>query len=260
MKNCILCLLVSVMVSCVSDARGDLFDVSASAESYVKEATTTGNPISFVAADTTGLSVGKVFKGKALGIIPFELPSIPAGHVVTGANLSFSAFRIGNAGGSTHADLYGLDFRTSTDYSANGLLTSYFYASPFQNATDPDATLIQNDILTLLQVNTDFTTGLETNSVADDTLATYLNTQLVGGAVAGDFVFLRFNVDDFDSGQNGHTYIIGSTTATSPNNEVAVLSITTAAVPEPSAFLFGSLVCSVLGLRSARRGRCHQKN
>ena len=177
------------------------------------------------------------------------MPVLPVGHTVVGANLTFSAREYGTGGGSVRTDLYGLDRRAgaavlSTDY--------YFSGSDHLNNTHDTnlaTTLIQDAILATGAPNANSAyLSFETDTNADTALVDYLNNQYTSGTGAspGDFAFFRFNND-----RNLFTgFQLGSSTA----GTEAVLSITTA-VPEPSAFLFGSLVCTVLGLRSVRRGQ-----
>jgi len=260
MKSFLWCLLGLVFFSCVSDARGDLFtiDVEQDRDSYIRRNNATGNPITVVTVDSNntgstldpsaGLYVGRVSHSagsfSSVAVLPFKLPVIPAGYTIVDANFSFSAFQIGS--GLLSADLYGLGSRASASVEADD-----FYES---SGTDTsDATLLQNAILNTSLNLTDSFSQLETDANADSALVDYLNDQFSAGASAGDFVFLRFNFEDF-LGAGSAYYRIGSSVETGSVNG-ASLSITTAAVPEPSAFLFGTLVCVVSGLRYSRRGR-----
>ncbi len=247
MKSCLLCLLCSFIFFCVSDARGDLFTIPVSGDRYVKKTnagTTTVEP-----EDLGGLIVGKIGNqfpqavATSVGVLPFEFPSIPVGHVVVGANLSFSAHRFGPQFGAPSVDLYGLDFRTTGVVEAGD-----YYHNPGM-IDNTNAALIQAAILSPGVGTGPPFFSFETDATADSALVDYLNNQITDLAFAGDFVFLRFNVDDNQSG-DPQLYRIGS----SAGSLGAVLTVITA-VPEPSAFLFGTLACVVFGVRSTRRER-----
>ena len=231
---------------------GDAFSIDVTGDDeYVRRRThETTLHFSTVGLGQSGLRAGRNSSNGTtyinVAVLPFEMPVIPAGHVIIDANLSFSANR-NVTYGSTAADLYGLDFRSNND-----ILLSDFYYAP-TGTHDPNASLIQDSILTA----NDFTTNFGFNTFNTDStgpnassnLVSYLNNQIA--ANTGNFAFFRFNTDDAAISTWNN---IGSSSGTSTDNIGAVLSITTA-VPEPSAFLFGSLVCTFLGLRSSHRGR-----
>ncbi len=270
MKSFFLCLLGLFVFSCVTDARGDITsNISATNDRYLRRHTSGTNVYTNVylggteSSNDDDLFVGERSSGfntfRNNAILPFVLPAIPAGHVVIDANLSFSASRFATfSSGFPEADLYGLNYRTSTNILDTPTLQADYYHSATQ-AHDPNASLIQDSIMSynLFTSNGTFATDyntFNTDSGADSALVSYLNTQYTNGATAGDYALLRLNADgNGGAGLGSQFYKVGSSLGSSE----AVLTITTnaIAVPEPSAFLFGSLVCTFLGLRSARRGR-----
>lgn len=238
MKSCLLCLLLSIFFSCATDARGDLFTINVSGDGSLED---DGD---LRPEDANGLIAGRAgspFADRFVAILPFALPVIPVGHHIIDANLSFDAHRFGPQSGTPAADLYGLDFRTSSTI----LPTDFFSES--NTDPSPNADKLQDNILDL-SIPLTFS-SFNTDLVGDAALATYLANQYTNGASPGDFAFLRFNVD---AGQAGSVklYRIGSTAGSLP----AVLTVVTA-VPEPSSFLFCTMACAIFGMRFTRRRR-----
>jgi hypothetical protein len=174
-------------------------------------------------------------------VFPFQLPVLPAGEVVTDANLDVTAFRSGTT--TFNADLYGLGFRATNAYT----LADFF--SGTLDATD--ATLIQDNQFTATTATGAARTG--TSAAGDAALVAYLNAQYVGGATGGSsFAFLRYSPDfavnpgTASSGSLGYPISSQETGAATQ----AVLTITTG-VPEPGGV--GLATAAVAGLLARRR-------
>jgi len=125
------------------------------------------------------------------GIIPFKLPARPSGQLVVSANLKVHV-NYGREWISSNVDLYGLPYNAaSTIYPAD------HYDGAYPDAT-ADVTAIQDDYFTknVDAGSLDTARFEETNVNGDNALVDYLNAQYDAGAVEGDYVFLRLNVDD----------------------------------------------------------------
>jgi len=125
------------------------------------------------------------------GIIPFKLPARPSGQLVVSANLKVHV-NYGREWISSNVDLYGLPYNAaSTIYPAD------HYDGAYPDAT-ADVTAIQDDYFTknVDAGSLDTARFEETNVNGDNALVNYLNAQYDAGAVEGDYVFLRLNVDD----------------------------------------------------------------
>ncbi|GAA4245373.1 T9SS type A sorting domain-containing protein [Winogradskyella damuponensis] len=125
------------------------------------------------------------------GIIPFKLPARPSGQLVVSANLKVHV-NYGREWISSNVDLYGLPYNAaSTIYPAD------HYDGAYPDAT-ADVTAIQDDYFTknVDAGSLDTARFEETNVSGDTALVDYLNAQYDAGAVEGDYVFLRLNVDD----------------------------------------------------------------
>eukprot|EP01093_Parvamoeba_rugata_P000717 TRINITY_DN1089_c0_g1_i2.p1 TRINITY_DN1089_c0_g1~~TRINITY_DN1089_c0_g1_i2.p1 ORF type:complete len:328 (+),score=98.06 TRINITY_DN1089_c0_g1_i2:41-1024(+) len=125
------------------------------------------------------------------GIIPFKLPARPSGQLVVSANLKVHV-NYGREWISSNVDLYGLPYNAaSTIYPAD------HYDGAYPDAT-ADVTAIQDDYFSknVDAGSLDTARFEETNANGDNALVDYLNAQYDAGAVEGDYVFLRLNVDD----------------------------------------------------------------
>eukprot|EP01093_Parvamoeba_rugata_P000716 TRINITY_DN1089_c0_g1_i1.p1 TRINITY_DN1089_c0_g1~~TRINITY_DN1089_c0_g1_i1.p1 ORF type:complete len:328 (+),score=93.71 TRINITY_DN1089_c0_g1_i1:41-1024(+) len=125
------------------------------------------------------------------GIIPFKLPARPSGQLVVSANLKVHV-NYGREWISSNVDLYGLPYNAaSTIYPADHFDDAY-------PDTTADVTGIQDDYFSknVDPGSLDTARFEETNAGGDTALVDYLNAQYDAGAVAGDYVFLRLNVDD----------------------------------------------------------------
>lgn len=124
-------------------------------------------------------------------IIPFKLPELPSGKTVLSANLKVHV-NYGREWISSNVDLYGLTYNSaSTIYSAN------HYDDAYPDGT-VGVTAIEDDYFAknVGTGNLDTPRFEETEASGDAALVAYLNAQYTAGAVAGDYVFLRLNVDN----------------------------------------------------------------
>ncbi|WP_458628304.1 T9SS type A sorting domain-containing protein [Winogradskyella sp. PC D3.3] len=124
-------------------------------------------------------------------IIPFKLPARPEGKLVVNANLKVHV-NYGREWISSNVDLYGLPYNAASTIDP---------ADHFDDAypdTTADVTAIQDDYFTknVDAGSLDTARFEETNPGGDTALVDYLNAQYDAGAVAGDYVFLRLNVDN----------------------------------------------------------------
>lgn len=127
--------------------------------------------------------------GGSCGIMPFMLPAIPEGGVVSSASLKIYVMN-----GTSHwiggkMDLYGLPYRTT-----NEITLADYYAGDFMT-TERNNTGIQEDLYHKnVAVGTADTDRFEeTTSAGNIALAAYINAQISAGAVEGDFIYLRMS-------------------------------------------------------------------
>jgi hypothetical protein len=188
-------------------------------------------------------------------VMPFQLPALAAGEVITAAYLQTQLYAL--VGTPGNADLYGIGAAGSPVVSASAAVSpSYYYQGPL----DTNNTLLQANFLTPAStVRTDANTGpfTDTSVAGDAALTAFLNTAEAGGTNAGDYVFLRISYDlsTIPGGNNAYAIL---TEDAGGANEKPLLSITEAeapAVPEPSSWmLFAS---GLLGLFALTR-RSHR--
>lgn len=198
--------------------------------------------------DETGnyaCTIGEFYApGGANYVMPFLLPTLPAGHQFASADLRLQLFEL--HGTPADADLYGLGARASST-----VLASDYYQGV---VADPsDATLLQQGLLTASSpLRTDANTGpfIYTSVSGNAALTAYLNAQYAGGAGAGTYVFLRLSphLDTVPPGWNAYAVL---TQDAGGAQEKPLLSYTTAPVPEPTA-LAGLVLSAGLLIRRRR--------
>ncbi|KAB1068069.1 T9SS type A sorting domain-containing protein [Tamlana haliotis] len=134
-------------------------------------------------------STGAAFTTSA--IIPFKLPVRPAGKLVVSANLSVHV-NYGREWITSNVDLYGLPYN-----AASTINPSHHYDDAYPDAA-AGITAIEDDYFAKNQAAGALDTARfeETSVSGDAALVDYLNAQYDAGAVAGDYVFLRLNVDN----------------------------------------------------------------
>ncbi|MCI2229845.1 T9SS type A sorting domain-containing protein [Polaribacter sp. MSW13] len=124
-------------------------------------------------------------------ILPFQLPERPAGKEVVEANLKVNVHYV-REWIDSNIDLYGLP------YSANNTLNPLnHYDDVYTSSHDSDVA-IQNDYITRIEnTGTAHTPDREvlSSSEGQTALVNYINAQYDAGAVAGDYIFLRLNID-----------------------------------------------------------------
>lgn len=171
-------------------------------------------------ANIGGANVGDA-EGASNYIIPFVLPTVPAGGF-TEANLRVVVIATAGAGMlDLHGDLYGLPFRTAAAAGSEGVvLTSMFHAD---TTVDGGATLIVDDFLT--GDTPGGNSPLETDAAGDSALVEYLNDQVDAGAVAGDYVYLRVSPDAAAPIGAGYTWTLSAAVDADAPPDRPILSI-----------------------------------
>lgn len=170
------------------------------------------------------------YPGGSSFVMPFLLPSLPAGQGFGTADLRFQLY------GKTEVfpptvgvDLYGLNRR-----ALDTLLSGDYYSSA---TIDPAAALIGEDVVTPAMGLAVYNTSGATNTA----LVNYLNAQYADGAGAGQYVFLRFSyAGDVPLTDTAYYFL---TQNASGETERPVLTYTTTAIPEAEtiAFLAGTI-------------------
>ena len=129
-------------------------------------------------------------------ILPFALPARPAGETVDFANLNVYV-SFGRQFVNANVDLHGLTFKQSI---ANGGTGSAISSADHFGGAYPDATAgvtaIEDDYFTKNVPLNNLDTPRWEETTAEANLIAYLNAQYDAGAVAGDWVFLRLNMDN----------------------------------------------------------------
>ncbi|WP_417875402.1 T9SS type A sorting domain-containing protein [Winogradskyella sediminis] len=150
-----------------------------------------GNNVGGINSLKIGASAADGSPNTTSAIIPFKLPARPTGQLVVSANLKVHV-NYGREWISSNVDLYGLPYNAaSTIYPAD------HYDGAYPDAT-ANVTAIQDDYFSknVDAGSLDTARFEETNVNGDNALVAYLNAQYDAGAVEGDYVFLRLNVDD----------------------------------------------------------------
>jgi hypothetical protein len=197
--------------------------------------------------DTTqGLQVGPTNANQdmAAGITVFQLPSL--GSVVnpfTTASFtiySSSSFTGTGTGLAADIDLYGLGRRASS-----AVLASDFFQGPTGGDTT-DATLLQGSLLSAGALGGG-NLAFSTNSTGSTALLNYLNAAYANGAGAGQYVFLRLNMDSNGTTSNRANFSSANTGGTSYVPQI------TYTIPEPGSLMLSAGAAVLLAGRRTRR-------
>lgn len=186
------------------------------------------------------LKVGTVSAGGRSTVYVFKLPDLgPVASPFDTANLTFKTQNIDSNTISTtkvNTDLYGLSRR---DAAAGVLPEDHFIGA----LDTTNATLLQDNILTPLASLAN--SSIDTDAGGDLALAAFLNAQYDGGVGAGQFVYLRLNVDKGTTASaTGYNVYTGNVTGSEP-------VITYTPLPEPASM--GLLAVGAAGLIRRRR-------
>ncbi len=188
--------------------------------------------------------VGYVNQGGVIGnsnsILVFQLPALPAGETVGEAHLSVALV----SGCSWFApvgavDVYGLGWRATP-----APVVDDFYVGPY-GGDATDATPIQHalDVPTWTGGQSATVYGTYGTDVAgDQALADYLNAQYAAGA-AGNYVFIRMNLDEDEQPLMAHYAFACANTPGSP------VTMTLTTVPEPTTLALLALGAAVIRRR-----------
>ncbi|MEM1022197.1 MAG: Ig-like domain-containing protein [Myxococcota bacterium] len=144
-----------------------------------------------------GAPVGNAAAGSVY-VAPFQLPEIPMGGFTEANFTTFINGVGGDAMPAINIDLYGLPFRSDPTVTPDQYFTG---------ALDPNATLLGDDFLVPTVAPG---APAETDDPTDQAIVDYLNAQVTAGAVAGDFVFLRFSPDADSPIGPGRTYDVSA--------------------------------------------------
>ena len=114
-------------------------------------------------------------------IIPFQLPTLGVNEKITAAEFSTQLTGI-TASLDNEIDIYALPYRSS-----NAILDADYFAG----TTDASNQLIEKSFFTKLSTVAKHTTNVSANVVLID----FINQQYTNGAVGGDFIFIRLNLN-----------------------------------------------------------------
>ena len=246
-KNKLAILIVAAMsASMLSSASaeviyGDAADTTVSFASPTPPVDGGGTVGSTTASLTSGRNSGGTYFNTVFVV---QLPSLGAvANPFTSAQFTFTIANTNAVdafdSGLRH-DLYGLGRRSSSAVQA-----SDFYIG---GADSTDATLVGGSIVT--GGNAARFTSNVTKTTTGSAFVNYINAQYAGGAGAGDYVFLRLNVNK----TNGSAFDISLYPATTANNAQKPQITYTAveAVPEPTGMAVVGLVGGALALTRRR--------
>jgi hypothetical protein len=179
-----------------------------------------GNSISGVNSLKVGASASTGAGFTTSAIIPFKLPVRPAGKLVVSANLKVHV-NYGREWISSNVDLYGLKYNAaSTIYAVN------HYDGAYPDTTT-DVTAIEDDYFAknVDGGNLDTARFEETSVSGDASLAAYINAQYDAGAVAGDYIFLRLNVDNPATTAAHYFGVSDGSTANAPTLSISIENV-----------------------------------
>ncbi|MEO9475948.1 MAG: hypothetical protein ABJG41_10450 [Cyclobacteriaceae bacterium] len=203
---------------------GVTVEINPTSDGYVSDPSiiTTNNPY-YQGFMKLGKSAVDGSSNLTSAIMPFELPEIPAGKVISDASLKVYV-SYGREWVTTNIDLYGLDYDASPTLSADD-----HFAGDFGDGSGTGSdTGIEDDYFTKNVDNGTLDTERyeETSEGGNANLVTYLEAQIAAGADAGDYVFLRLSVENTDVA-GAHYFKIEGEDSEYP----AVLSITYVSAP-----------------------------
>lgn len=137
--------------------------------------------------------VGLGFNGfsSSVYVLPFQLPALPPGERVVAAKLVLNLEGWSNFSSVLqNLDLYGINgIGTSSEPDYSGIYIDG--AAPVSN---PNAMLLQNDLLTAASISSTAATG-QTNPVVSGDFAPFVQNLYDGGASAGSYVYLVLTHD-----------------------------------------------------------------
>lgn len=214
-------------------ASADVFDVTVDPLDYIIEEEDGGRagPTGRIHTRTGSLGSGALGERGRNSVFPFELPALPAGEVIETANLAFDTATAINPGDINYnVDLYALDI---LDAGSDGLTADELPTAYAEGPSDPNATLIQDNLLTVATAPETGFASFETDAAGDSALAGFLNSFYAAnpGYAGGSFLFLRFT-PDVDPGDVNAGY--RPTPSENGTGNAAVLSLTTTVIPEPT--------------------------
>ncbi|MEP0367030.1 MAG: putative Ig domain-containing protein [Cyclobacteriaceae bacterium] len=154
-------------------------------------------------------------------VIPFELPVLAAGEEI--ASASFTTHLIGKAGNLSDAvDLYAVPYQSSSTVSS-----SDYFGGAYNS--DANATALQQGFFD----NSSALGQTTSNTAANTALATFLNAQYANGAVGGDYVFIRLNMDGNSGSQYNYWDIASQDNTTAANRPILTVDIQSTANTAP---------------------------
>jgi len=152
-------------------------------------------------------------------IVQFALPDL-AGETISSANL-LASLEAPTWQAWGNVDVYGVRYSSAVAVA----LSDY---APFSDAAGNGTKIMDNFYVS--GSGTAAYVDLNTDATADTALASWLTDQYTAGAVAGDYVFLRFQPDHMDAINNN---AIAFATANTAGETTPVLTIETT-IPEPA--------------------------
>lgn len=184
-------------------------------------------------------------------IMPFALPTIPDGEVITSATLTVNLQGWTSFASIGDIQLYGIN-RVNAAPGVD-------FANDFVDARDPgsnaNAVLLQSDFVPSSAITSTGGSGLTDPYTSIDISAFVQNLYDVEGGSAGEFGFLTLAVDVDTVGSVSNNYYDISTANSGTPAWQPFLTIETGTVPEPGvyALLAGSLILGIVALRRQRR-------
>ncbi|MCI2229846.1 T9SS type A sorting domain-containing protein [Polaribacter sp. MSW13] len=179
-----------------------------------------GNPVGGINSLKVGASAANGDPFTTSAIIPFKLPNRPAGKLVTAANLKVHV-NYGRQWITSNVDLYGLKYNAASTIDP----ADHFDAAYPDTTTD--VTPIEDDYFAKNAAAGSFDTARfeETSATGDAALVAYINAQYDAGAVAGDYIFLRLNVDDPATTGAHYFGISDGSTANAPTLSISIENV-----------------------------------
>jgi hypothetical protein len=207
---------------------------------------TTSNGVSGALRIGTRTLNGSAAPTASTAILPFALPSIPAGEEISSVTLSILTKNQTSNLPVANADLYGLGVDAGPAVDADG---SHYFAGA--DDTTAGVVKLQNDFLVPADAS-----AADTRHESND-LGAYIQSLYAAGAAAGDFALLRLSYDQAVNLDAHNRYLFWSRQATSTTENTSdrfpLLVINTVAVPEPATS--GLLATAGLALLARRRRR-----
>lgn len=180
-------------------------------------------------------------------IMPFALPTIPDGEVITSATLTVNLQGWTSFASIGDVQLFGINRVNASP----GVVFASDFVDASNPSANPDAVLLQSDMIPSSAITSTGASNLTEPYTSIDISSYIQNLYDVEGGAAGEFGFLTLAVDVTTVGSSSNNYYDISTANSATTAWQPFLTIETGTVPEPGAYalIAGAAVLGLVALR-----------